>query len=181
VESESESEDDDDDDDKHGSGDGSDDDSSVDSNLVDVPSVHAPEKDDSVFDDDDDAPKPWEIEHREGANYVEEEVPDFHVGTYEKPHIPEPEIPDVPDSSEALNVNAGDGDIWGAYLAKWKKPAAQVKPVAPVKDTTGYLIKGNYARPVVFDAGHYLAKSRELAPTAGTVGYGDAAAQGWWE
>jgi hypothetical protein len=94
--------------------------------------------------------------------------------------MPEPVVPEVtaPDTSEALN--SGDGDIWGAYLAKWKKPAQTtiVRPPAPVQQT-GYIVKGNYARPVVFDAGHYLAKSRELAPAAGYAG--DAAAQGWWD
>ena len=52
-------------------------------------------------------------------------MPDFEVGVIEKPDVVEPEVPAVvvPDSSEALN--SGDGDIWGAYLAKWKKPAQQ--------------------------------------------------------
>lgn len=156
------------------------DDESVDSNLVDVPSVHAPTKSDIPDrDSDDDGPKPWELANREGANFGTDELPDFEVGTIEKPDIPEPVIPEVPDSSETLN--SGDGDIWGAYLAKWKKPAQTtiVKPQAPPVRETGYLVKGNYARPVVFDAGHYLAKSRELAPVAGVAG--NAAAQGWWD
>lgn len=175
VKEETESETESEDDDKHGDSDDSDDDS-VDSNLVDVPSVHAPTKSDFPDEPEDDGPKPWEVEHREGANFVEEEVPDFDVGVIEKPDVPEPVLPAVQESSEALN--GGDGDIWGAYLAKWKKPAqvAPVKPVAPVRPTHYY-----GATPVAFDAAHYLKRSRELAPEAGTVGNNGVAAQGWWD
>ena len=67
VKEETESETESEDDDKHGDDDS--DTESVDSNLVDVASVSAPTKSDFPDESEDDGPKPWEIEHREGANF----------------------------------------------------------------------------------------------------------------
>ena len=146
----------------------------VDLDPVKVPAPVAPTKDDIIPDAEPEV-KPWE--NRERTTYTVDEMPDFGEIKLSKPVVVEPEpvkVPDVAPASETLN----DGDdIWGAYLAKWKKPEVTVvKPVVPVH--VHGVVHAHHTTPT-FDVGNYLAKSRELAPAVGVSTAG--AGQYWWD
>lgn len=103
-------------------------------------------------------------------------MPDFGEIKLSKPIVVEPEPVDMPDVAPASETLKKDDDIWGAYLAKWKKPEVTVvKPVVPVH--AHGLVHAHHTAPA-FDVGNYLAKSRELAPA---VGVSTGAGQYWWD
>ena len=150
-------------------------DKGVDTDPVKVAPVSAPTK---VVE-----PPPTEafkLPERPRTVYKIDNLPTFNVGEFnyslnipEPKPLPAPPAPaPAPPAAEPAN---SDGEIWGSYLAKWKKPEATVykKPVEPWKP----------AAYQPFDFSKYLLKSRETKPAAPHGGYVSTAPQKryWWD
>ena len=150
-------------------------DGAVDTDPVKVAPVSAPTK---VVE-----PPPTEafkLPERVRTTYKIDALPTFNVGDFSYSlNIPEPKpLPAPPAPAPAPPVSQpanSDGEIWGSYLAKWKKPATTVykKPVEPWKP----------AAYQPFDFSKYLLKSRETKPAEPHGGYVSTAPQKryWWD
>lgn len=149
---------------------------------VDVPSVSAPtyEEPEPVYHEphgrgDDHHNEPYVAPARVAATYDALELPSFAVPEYKPVAKPKPEPRPVAKPHVAEALRGGDDDIWGSYLAKYSKPAAEsYKPV--VKAPEPWKPRAYQA----FDFSKYALKAREEHEDEG-YDNDRHGAKPWWE